>query len=183
MDIDVHLGPNGTGLAALATPANEPVMVVSRSFRAPRQLVWRCYTAPVPLVHLWGPKGATNPVSEVDLRVGGAWRQVMRFAAGNDYGYTSIFLEITPPERLVWRDAPDGSKFGDELPPTSFVTTMDLSEAHGLTTITVHVSFPTVAERDAVVRRGFAATITDSFDKFATYLTTLDPAVAGQQEL
>lgn len=180
--IEYEPAPHGTDLSRLATPANEPVLVVCRSFSAPRQLVWRCYTDPAHLVHFWGPKGATNPVSEVDLRVGGAWRQVMRFPAGNEYGYTSIFLEITPPERLVWRDAPDGATFGDDLPPPSFVTTMELSEAHGLTTITVHVAFPTVAERDAVVQRGFAATITGSFDKFAAYVKTLDPAVTGRKE-
>lgn len=181
MDIPLHIGAASADAASLLTPADRPLLVVRRRFRAPRELVWRCYTDPVHLVRFWGPKGATNPVSEVDLRVGGAWRQVMRFPAGNEYGYTSIFLEIAPPRRLVWRDAPDGSRFGDPLPPATFVTSLDLDEADGQTTLTVHVTFPTPAERDAAMVRGFARTITDSFDKFAAYVTTLAPA-AGRQE-
>ena len=78
----------------------------------------------------------------------------MRFPAGNEYGYTSIFLEIVPPRRLVWRDAPDGSRFGDPLPPATFVTSLDLAEADGQTTLTVHVTFPTPVARDAAVARG-----------------------------
>ena len=79
-------------LASVETPADEAVIVIRRSFAAPRALVWRCYTDPTHLVQFWGPKGATNPVSDLDLRVGGHWRQVMRFASGNEYGYTSAYL-------------------------------------------------------------------------------------------
>lgn len=181
MDIDPDTRPAAADGAALETRADSPVLIVRRSFRAPRELVWRCYTDPAHLVHFWGPRGATNPVSEVDLRVGGAWRQVMRFPAGNEYGYTSIFLEIVPPARLAWRDAPDGSRFGDPLPDATFVTSLDFEEADGQTTLTVRVTFPTVAEREAAVARGFARTVTDSFDKFAAYLTTLGPAARRQE--
>lgn len=155
------------------TPADQPLLVISRSFDAPRQLVWRCYTDPVHLAQFWAPKGARVGLSRLDLRVGGAWRQVMVFPGGNEYGYTSVYLEISPPERLVWRDAPDDASFGDTLPPLTILTTMTLSEAGRRTNVEVAVRFNSVAERDENVRRGFSGVVTESNDKLADYLDTL----------
>lgn len=172
MDCVEVTGAPPTKVSTITTPANDPVIVIARSFEAPRTLVWRCYTEPRHLVHFWGPKGATNPVSELDLRVGGAWRQVMRFASGNEYGYTSAYLEVTPPSRLVWRDAPNDYRFGDTLPPVTMLTTLELSEHAGRTTVTVTVVFDTAAARDEAIRNGFARTVNEGHERLATYLQT-----------
>jgi len=160
--------------STVSAPPGEPTLVITRSFVAPRELVWRCYTEPVHLARFWGPHGSTCPLSEVDLRVGGRWRQVMRFASGREYGYTSAYLEITPPERLVWRDAPDDYRHGDPLPPMTMHTTLELSEAEGRTTVTVTVVFDSVAARDEAARRGFATTVTEAGERLALYLETLN---------
>ena len=178
MDCVERIGTTGPNSATVIAPADQPELVITRIFAAPRSLVWRCYTDPVHLVHFWGPRGATNPVSEVDLRVGGAWRQVMRFASGREFGYTSAYLEITPPERLVWRDAPDGYRFGDPLPPPAMVTELVLTEAAGRTTITVTVRFTSLAARDEAVTYGFAATVLEGSDKLDLYLETLGDGAA-----
>lgn len=167
-------------LAVVETPADAAVIAIRRSFAAPRALVWRCYTDPVHLVHFWGPRGATNPVSDLDLRVGGHWRQVMRFASGNEYGYSSAYLEITPPERLVWRDAPDAYRFGDRLPPPTMITELTLGEVAGRTTLTVIVRFTSLAERDHAVTHGFATTVLEGSDKLDVYLETLAAGAAIQ---
>lgn len=181
MDVELTGAPP-LRASAITTPANEPVIVIARSFDAPRTLVWRCYTEPQHLVHFWGPKGATNPVSEVDLRVGGAWRQVMRFASGNEYGYTSAYLEISPVERLVWRDAPDDYRFGDMLPPAAMVTEMILGQQHGQTSVTITVRFTSLLARDEAVKQGFASTVSQGSDKLDLYLFTLHASSAFQQE-
>lgn len=182
MDCVELTGTAPTRTSAVTTPANDPVILIARSFEAPRTLVWRCYTEPRHLVHFWGPKGATNPVSEVDLRVGGAWRQVMRFASGNEYGYTSAYLEISPVHRLVWRDAPDNYRFGDELPPAEMVTEMTLTEAGRLTSVHITVRFTSLAARDEAVKQGFATTVSQGSDKLDLYLFTVSATAAFQQE-
>jgi uncharacterized protein YndB with AHSA1/START domain len=153
-------------------PPGEPRLVITRGFDAPRELVWRCYTDPVHLVHFWGPHGSTCPLSEVDLRVGGRWRQVMRFASGNEYAYTSAYLEVTAPSRLVWRDAPNDYRFGDALPPVTMQTTLELTEADGRTTVTVTVVFDSTAARDEAAKRGFTRTVTEGHERLALYLET-----------
>ncbi|MBN9314975.1 MAG: SRPBCC domain-containing protein [Devosia sp.] len=173
MSADTSTGGIEPNLATVETPADEAVIRIRRSFAAPRALVWRCYTDPVHLVHFWGPHGATNPVCDLDLRVGGHWRQVMHFPSGNEYGYTSAYLEITPPERLVWRDAPDSYRFGDPLPPAGMVTELTLAEDGSRTLLSVIVRFTSLAARDESVTRGFATTVLEGSEKLDAYLETL----------
>ena len=161
--------PSQSGLTA---SPGDTTLVITREFEAPRELVWRCYTDPVHLARFWGPHGSSCPLSEVDLRVGGRWRQVMRFASGNEYGYTSAYLEVSPPARLVWRDAPNDYRFGDTLPPVTMLTTLELSEHAGRTTVTVKVVFDTAAARDEAIRNGFARTVNEGHERLATYLQT-----------
>jgi uncharacterized protein YndB with AHSA1/START domain len=159
----------------VTTPANEPLLGIARTFDAPRALVYRCYTEPAHMVHFWGPHGSTTPVCRVDLRPGGVWRTVMRFADGSEFGYSSVYLEIAPPERLVWRDAPDDWEGGiDGLPPVQIHTTLALADEGGKTRVTVTVRFNSVAERDENVTRGFAGMVTASNERLADYLESLD---------
>ena len=53
-------------------------VVLSRMLDAPRELVFRLWTEPGHMAQFWGPKSFTNPVCEVDLRAGGAFRVEMR---------------------------------------------------------------------------------------------------------
>jgi uncharacterized protein YndB with AHSA1/START domain len=55
----------------------------------------------------WGPHGMTTPFCEMDLRTGGVFRTVMRAPDGTEYPTRGIFLEVVPPERIVFTDAFD----------------------------------------------------------------------------
>src|SRR5258705_11639360 len=75
-------------------------VTITRLVGAPRELVFRAWTDPKHLAQWWGPRGFTNPVCEVDLRVGGALRIVMRAPNGTEYPMRGVFREIVAPERL-----------------------------------------------------------------------------------
>jgi uncharacterized protein YndB with AHSA1/START domain len=157
----------------IETPAGEPVLVVTRNFDAPRGLVWDCYTKPAHLAHFWGPRGTTTK-AHVDPRVGGVLRFDWRAPDGSGFGYSSVFLEIAPPGRMVYRDTPDDWRGGlDGLPPEEIVTTIEMSEAAGKTTVKVTVRFASLAARDQAVERGFAGMVVNGNDRFAEYLVTL----------
>jgi uncharacterized protein YndB with AHSA1/START domain len=80
----------------------EREVVIVCVFDAPRELVFDAWTKKEHLRRWWGPGVFTNPVCEVDLRAGGAWRIVMRSPDGQDYPCQGIYREIVPPERLVF---------------------------------------------------------------------------------
>jgi uncharacterized protein YndB with AHSA1/START domain len=91
-------------LAAMGAGTHE--MRMSRIVPAPRELVWKAWTDPVHLAQWWGPRGFTNPRCELDLRVGGAIHIDMRGFDGTIYPMSGKFLEIVPPERLVFTACP-----------------------------------------------------------------------------
>lgn len=154
-------------------PANEPVIIISRTVAAPRELVFRCYTEPEHLVRFWGPHGSTMPVCELDLRPGGVWRQVLRFPGMAEFPVTYVFLEIVPPERIEMRDAPHGTRFGDELPPPKMISTTTLEAVDGQTLVTVKIRFDTISARDATAATDFVKVITESDARFAAYVAEL----------
>ena len=78
-------------------------LVTSRVINAPRERVFRAFADPAHLARWWGPTGFTNTFREFDLRPGGAWRFTMHGPDGANYPNESVFVEVTPPERVVFR--------------------------------------------------------------------------------
>lgn len=151
-------------------PADEAIIVMTRMFDAPRQLVWACMTQPEHMKVWWGAPGFTNPVCEIDLRPGGLWRHVMRAPDGTEYAFDFVYLEVAEPERLVWQNADHGKR--KDGPPTSVVTVT--LEEHGTRTRWRMVArFESIAARDLSVKMGFGQMIDLSNTRLDAYLETL----------
>jgi uncharacterized protein YndB with AHSA1/START domain len=138
-------------------------LTITRVFEAPRELVWRAWTDPVQIAQWWGPRGISTPLDKIhlDLRPGGAASLVMvDDATGEEYPNTGTYLEVVPPERLVWHDDgfADGSGAG-----TVTITFVDLGDA---TELTVHA----VADFSDTVRAQAEIGWGSSFDKLAEFL-------------
>ena len=89
----------------LAAEKLDKEVVMVRTFDAPRDVVFRAWIEPERLRQWWGPTGFTNPVCELDPRPGGAIRIDMKSPDGVIYPMSGLFLEIAPPERLVFISA------------------------------------------------------------------------------
>ena len=79
------------------------MLATSRLIDAPRQRVWDAFGHPAQLAKWWGPNGFTNTFQEFDFRPGGRWRFVMHGPDGANFPNESVFVEITPPERVIFR--------------------------------------------------------------------------------
>jgi uncharacterized protein YndB with AHSA1/START domain len=86
-------------------PVAEPLRI-ERTFAAPIQVVFDAWTS-VDVLRRWWPAGRDweTVVAEVDVRVGGRLRLVVRTPGGDTYGGEGQYTELRPPERLVftWR--------------------------------------------------------------------------------
>lgn len=82
--------------------ADAPVLRINRTFRAPRERLFRAFTEPARLQRWWGPEGWDVPVCELDPRAGGAWRTTMRAPDGKEMTVSGLYEEIDPPSRLVF---------------------------------------------------------------------------------
>ncbi len=124
-------------------------IVITRDFSAPRELVWDAMTKPEHVVNWWGPRGFSTTIEEMDFRVGGAWKHVMRGPDGAKYPNKSIFKEIVKPERIVFSHG--GGR--EEGPGASFQATWTFEAlAADKTRVTARMVFPSAPERDFVVK-------------------------------
>jgi uncharacterized protein YndB with AHSA1/START domain len=123
-----------TNATAPSIPSLEREIVLTRVFDAPRSLVFAAWTDPKHVANWWGPKGFTNPVCEMDVRVGAAIRIVMRGPNGVDYPMSGIFREIVVPEKLVVTCIPEDAA-GNPL--FEVLTTATFLESKGKTTLTL----------------------------------------------
>ena len=83
-------------------PARDSVRL-ERTITAPRGTVFDAWLTAEALKRWW-PAGSDweTPVAEVDPRVGGTLRLVMRSPDGEEFGGTGEYIEIRRPERLVY---------------------------------------------------------------------------------
>ena len=151
-----------TGTLKVSLPTEREV-VMTRAFDAPRRLVFDALTKPELLKRWFGPRGWSLVVCEADLKVGGAWRWVLRGPDGRDMGMRGVYQEITPPERLV------STESFDDYPGES-LNTLILSEENGKTTFTITVRYASQEIRDAVIKSGMEHGAAECYDKLAEML-------------
>jgi uncharacterized protein YndB with AHSA1/START domain len=143
--------------------ATKSELVLTRTFDAPRELVFSAWSDPKHLAQWWGPRGFTTEIGEMEVRPGGAWRYVMRSPDGHEYPFDGVFLEVVEPERLVF----DGSIHGS--PEQRVWTEVMFAEREGKTEITVRQLYS--FESDAT--RGASIGWNQQFDRLQGYLAKL----------
>ncbi|MEY4513504.1 MAG: hypothetical protein RLZZ450_5626 [Pseudomonadota bacterium] len=151
--------------AQVSTPSDREVTVV-RSFKAPRDLVYKAYTTPE-LVRRWmlGPPGWEMPVCEMDVRVGGTYRWRWRSLEGNrEFGFHGEFKEVVAPSRLVNTEFFDAGNVGGDTGQGALVT-VALTEDNGITTLTSTMDFGSKQARDAAVATGMTDGMEQSYQR------------------
>ncbi len=82
---------------------------IERSFDAPIERVWAAWTDPAEFGSWYGPPGATIPVAEMDVTVGGKRRICMEMDTPNgsmQMWFAGEYIEIQPHTRLVYSEVP-----------------------------------------------------------------------------
>ena len=97
-----EINKKGTG-ATMESPSKSPEreVVLTRIIDEPRERVFQAWTDPKLLSRWWGPRSYTAPTCEMDPRVGGAYRLVMRSPDGVFYPIKGVIREFEAPERLA----------------------------------------------------------------------------------
>jgi uncharacterized protein YndB with AHSA1/START domain len=169
--------------AASATHAGAaPIFSISRTFNAPRDLVWKAHTELDRLKHWWGPKGFTWVGGKLDLRPGGLFHYGMRAPDGQEVWGRFVYREIVAPERLVFVMSFSDEKAGITRHPWSpnwpleILNTATFIERDGGTMLTISGQpiNATDLERETFeagrdsMRQGFTGTL----DQLEAYLAT-----------
>src|SRR6478672_503538 len=164
-----------TGTLQVTTPTDREI-VLTRVFDAPRHLVFDAFSKPELLKRWFGPRGWSLVTCEVDLRVGGGFRFMLRGPDGTNMGMRGVYREIVPPERSVHMES------FDDYPGEAQVTAVFVEQG-GKTTLTATVLYPSREVRDAVIQSGMEHGAAESYDKLAEMLAaTAQPTVCVTHE-
>ncbi|MBI5890060.1 MAG: SRPBCC domain-containing protein [Nitrosomonadales bacterium] len=150
--------------------ANGHELVITRTFNAPRPLVWQVWTDPRHVTQWWGPRGFGNSSCEAALQVGGTFRLYLCAPDGNTYPCTGIFREIVEPQRIVYDSTADESHpCGAGLPPRSLVT-VTFAEHGDKTTLTLHTLFENTTRKEAANRAGYSVSWGEALERLSVQI-------------
>ena len=152
----------------ITTPGDRQI-VVSRSFDAPRDLVFLCYSKPELLRRWYGMPDWTTHICEIDFRVGGKWRLGQRSPDGYELASQGLYTAIVAPERIEQTEFYD-----DNWTQGGTVNVLTLTEANGVTTATMTITFTTPEARAAAAASPMAVGMEIGFKR-------LDAVLAEEQ--
>lgn len=156
----------------LTLPSDQEI-VVTRTFDAPRNLVWQVWTQAEHLMQWWGPKGWTLPVCEVDFRPGGTWFYCMQGPDGTLACGKATYSEIDEPRRFVYKDTfvdADGNPL-DGMPVSQ--VTVEFIDQDGKTIVKSTNVYETKADRDRVIEMGMEPGIDQTLDRLEAHLKSI----------
>jgi uncharacterized protein YndB with AHSA1/START domain len=146
-----------------ATAVATRELTITRTFDAPRGLVFKAWTDPGRRMSWWGPRDYPATHMEMDVRPGGAWRGCLRSGKdGRELWQGGVFREVVEPDRVVFTFAweEEGERGLETL------VTVTFAEQDGKTRMTFHQApFQSVEERD-----GHEGGWTSSFDRLVESL-------------
>lgn len=148
---------------AISTPSDTE-LVLSRTFDAPKELVFAAHTEADHIRHWWG-RG--NPLDvTIDFRVGGTWRFV-ETADGAQHAFRGEFREIQAPDTFTWTF--EYEPMAGQVAVERYVFT----EQAGKTTVTSTTAFTSQADRDGMIQSGMEAGVEQSYAALDAYLAKI----------
>lgn len=158
MHVDIENKPKNRATIELVSD-NE--IVISRTFNAPADLVFEAITTPEH-VRVWYShcEVMTMETCEIDLRVGGRWRHVLRMPDGAEHGFHGEYREIVRPSRLVSTENYEPIGPGHEV-----LATISLEEKQGRTLFKNRLRYQSKADRDGHLQSGMEKGLQAALDR------------------
>ncbi len=151
----------------VTTPSDRELLV-TRTFDAPRALVWEAMTTP-DLLQRWvtGPPGWVMTTCEDDQRAGGSFRWAWSGPAGEQMVMSGEYREVAAPERCVRTERFEivgGPPMGEQL------ATLVLTEQGGKTTLTITLLYASKEARDGAAASGMEHGMAAGYDRLEDVL-------------
>ena len=151
----------------MTLPSDREILI-TRTFNAPRALVFEAVTKCEHVGRWYGPRGTEMLSCKIDLRPGGSWRFVQRGPDGNEYAFSGEYREVVRPERIVQTWNFEGIPPGHES-----IETLTLEEHNGKTKWTAHSLFKSAEDRDGLIQSGMESGMRETMDRLAEVVESL----------
>jgi uncharacterized protein YndB with AHSA1/START domain len=160
-------------------PEDDPVILASRLFNAPRELLWECFTKAEHMVKWWGANKYEGRVEKYDVRVGGEWaiKHIAKEESdrrweddGVGFKFFGKFLELKRPELFIWTFGFKAPGIPDMPPAEEIYSFTDI----GGKTLLVSLSrYPDLESRDGMRETDMESGAEETYERLDALLNTL----------
>jgi len=162
-------------MSLVVTTPTDREIVLTRTFTAPRPLVFDAYTRPELLTRWYGAKGWQLIGCDIELTEGGAYRFESRGPGGETMVQAGTVVLVRPPVRLVLTERLEGQSY-----PGDTLITHEFTEHSGQTTVTTTVRYATPEGRDTALRYPMVRGVGESGDRLVELLSQHTPTTDSQ---
>lgn len=155
--------------ATVITLPSDREIRITRTFAAPRRLVFEACTKPEHFRRWWGPRNTSITHFEMDFRVGGKWRFVLQGPDGSEHPFCGEYRVIDPPEQFAQTFVYDVPFIRDH--PAVETATFDEHDGH--TTLTITILHGSKEARDGHLQSGMESGMNESHERLEELLATL----------
>ncbi len=151
----------------------------TRTFKAPKTLVFQAFANEAALAQWWGPVAAPIDVITLDFKPGGIFHYRMKGMQVN-YGIFH-YKEIVEPDRIVWVNS-FANEHGEIIRPPfegidipkEILNTITFTESDGITTLMLESEPIRASEKEIAdfiaIRQGMEQGFGGTFDQLGAYL-------------
>lgn len=158
------------GSLKITTPSDREI-VMTRSFNAPRHLVYKAMTTP-DLIRRWLflPPGWEMTACVEDVRVGGKFSWEWNGPDGKPaMKLHGAYREVVPNQKIVRTES---FEFGCQAQEGEQLGTMEFTEQGGITTVKITVIYPNKESRDATLASGMEHGVSTGYDNLERLLAS-----------
>jgi len=156
------------GKTQITAEPGTPFVQITRTFDAPKELVYRAYIEPDLLVQWLGPRGVQMRVDRYDVRDGGTWRYVHFDDEGNEYGFHGVFHgDPSVASGIVQTFEFEGA------PGHVMLEWLTFEEHDGKTTIYANSVGQSIEDRDAMMASGMEHGVVEGYERMDELLVKL----------
>ncbi|MGO4712973.1 SRPBCC family protein [Bradyrhizobium sp. 2TAF24] len=145
-------------------------IIITRTFNAPPRIVFDAWTRPELVRRWWAPisRGVSVVLCEADVRVGGSYRYVLRTDAGDEFGFSGQYSEVTPHSRLAYTQV-----FEPMAAAGAVVVTVTFEDRDGRTALVSHEVYPSKEAREAAVGSGMEHGMREAIEQLEVLVASL----------
>jgi uncharacterized protein YndB with AHSA1/START domain len=134
-------------------------LVVTRTFNAPRKMVYEAWSKAELFKQWWVPK--SFPIKllscEMDVRTGGSYKLLFSHPASPEpMPFFGRYIDVVAPSRIVWTN--------EEAGDAGQVTTVTFEEQGGKTLVVMHDLYPSKEALDEAIASGSTGAPAEQFD-------------------
>jgi uncharacterized protein YndB with AHSA1/START domain len=152
----------------------EKEIIFTRTFNAPRELVFETYSTCEHLMNWWGPRTWPLNYCKIDFRPGGTWHYCMKGPNEGDESWgLAKYREITGPEKIIYNDyfSDKDANINPDMPGLDIIITFT---AEGKKTVTKTViKAGSKEEVDKLTEMGMIEGFTETWDRLDEHLAEI----------